>query len=98
MDHTLHTPLEAAEINESNLLGAVIYGPDYEKIGTVAHVHGAGPATQVILDVGGFLGIGSWQVSLDANRLNFMRDEAGAVHATATWTKDQVKDLPEHRH
>ena len=98
MDHTLHTPLDAAEINEANLIGAVIYGPQEEKIGTVAHVHGTGPATQVIVDVGGFLGIGTKPVSLDANRLSFMRDENGDVQATTDWTKDQVMDLPEHRH
>ena len=98
MDHKLHSPLDATEINESNLIGAVIYGPQDERIGTVAHVHGMGPATQVIVDVGGFLGIGAKPVSLDANRLNFMRDESGQVHATTTWTKEQVKDLPEHHH
>ncbi len=98
MDHALHTPLEAAEINESNLIGAVIYGPFDEKIGTVSHVHGMGPTTQVIVDVGGFLGIGAKPVALDANQLNFMRAEDGSVHAVTTWTKDEVKDLPEHHH
>lgn len=98
MDHALHTPLEAAEINESNLIDATIYGPFDEKIGTVAHVHGMGPDLQVIVDVGGFLGIGTRSVSLAANQLNFMRDEDGNVHAITAWTKEQVKDLPEHQH
>lgn len=98
MDHTLHTPLDATEINESNLIGAVIYGLLDEKIGTVAHVHGMGSATQVIVDVGGFLGIGAKPVALDTSRLRFMRDEDGTVHAVTTWTKEQVKDMPEHHH
>lgn len=98
MDHTMHKALEPAEINEANLIDAVIYGPSDEKIGTVAHVHGMGAATQVIVDVGGFLGIGSKSVALDANQLNFMRDEAGDVHAVTTWTNEQVKELPEHHH
>jgi PRC-barrel domain len=98
MDHTLHKALEAAEINEANLIDAVIYGPSDEKIGTVAHVHGVGAATKVIVDVGGFLGIGTKSVALDANQLNFMRDEDGDVHAITSWTKEQVKDLPEHHH
>jgi hypothetical protein len=98
MDHTTHTALEAAEINEANLMGAVIYGPYDEKIGSVAHVHGMGTATKVIVDVGGFLGIGTKSVALDATQLNFMRDEDGEVHAVTTWTKEQVKDLPEHHH
>ncbi len=98
MDHTKHAPLAATDINESNLMDATIYGPLDEKIGTVAHVHGTGSMTQVIVDVGGFLGIGSKPVALDANQLSFMRDETGSVHATTTWTKDQVNDLPEHHH
>ena len=98
MDHTLHTPLQAAELNEANLVDAVIYGPADEKIGTVAHVHGMGSTSQVIVDVGGFLGIGSKPVALDANQLNFMRDEDGEVHAVTSWTKQQVKELPEHHH
>lgn len=98
MDHTLHTPLEATELNEANLTDAAVYGPDDEKIGTVAHVHGTGPATQVIIDVGGFLGIGSKPVALATNHLNFMRDEDGTVHAVTSMTKDEVKALPEHHH
>jgi len=98
MDHSLHTPLNAAEFTEANLTDAVIYGPRDEKIGTVAHVHGTGPAMQVIVDVGGFLGIGSKPVALDVSQMKFMRDEGGTVHAVTTWTKEQVKDLPEHHH
>lgn len=98
MDHTRHTPLQAAELNEAILIDAVIYGPADERIGTVSHVHGMGSATQVIVDVGGFLGIGSKPVALETNQLNFMRDKDGLVHAVTSWTKEQVKDLPEHRH
>lgn len=98
MDHTKHMQLEPAEINEANLMDAVIYGPFDEKIGSVSHVHGTGAMTKVVVDVGGFLGIGTKTVALDASQLNFMRDEDGVVHAVTTWTKEQVKDLPEHHH
>lgn len=98
MDHTQHTSLQPAELNEVNLIDAVIYGPSDEKIGTVAHVHGMGAATQVIVDVGGFLGIGSKSVAIGLDQLSFMRDENGTVHAVTSWTKEQVKDLPEHHH
>ena len=79
-------------------MDAVIYGPGDEKVGTIAHVHGMGQASEVVVDVGGFLGIGAKAVALAANQLNFMRDEAGSVHATTSLTKDQVKALPEHHH
>lgn len=98
MDHTLHTPLAVMELNEASLLDAVVYGADDYEIGTVAHVHGHGPDMQVIVDVGGFMGIGSKQVSLSTSQMNFMRDEDGVVHATTAWTKDQVEALSDHHH
>ena len=79
-------------------MDAVIYGPGDEKVGTIAHVRGMGQASEVVVDVGGFLGIGAKPVALAASQLNFMRDEAGSVHATTSLTKDQVKALPEHHH
>ena len=98
MDHSTHTPLVDSELNEANLLDAVVYGANDEKIGTVSHVHGMGAATQVIVDVGGFLGIGAKPVALTTSQLKFMRDEDGDVHATTAWTKEQIKALPEHHH
>jgi hypothetical protein len=98
MDHSTHTALEAFELNEANLLEAVVYGPRDEKIGTVSHVHSTPASTQVIVDVGGFLGLGAKPVALAVTDLQFMRDEDGNVHATTSWTKDQIKALPEHVH
>jgi len=79
-------------------MDAVVYGPDDYKIGTVSHVHGMGISSSVIVDVGGFLGMGARPVSMNTSDLQFMRDEDGNVHATTTWTKDQVMNLPEHHH
>lgn len=98
MDHSTHTPLLDHELTEANLVDAVVYGADDEKIGTVSHVHGMGAATHVIVDVGGFLGMGTKPVSLTTNQLSFMRDSDGDVHATTAWTKEQIKALPEHAH
>ena len=98
MDHSTHTRLVDSELNEANLMDAVVYGADDEKIGTVADVHGMGAATQVIVDVGGFLGIGAKPVAMTTSQLDFMRDEDGDVHATTSWSKEQIKALPEHHH
>ena len=94
MDHSNHVRLRDDELTEAILSSATIYGPGDEKIGSVSHLHGR----QVIIDVGGFLGIGSKPVAVDAGELEFMRDEDGDVHALTSWTKDQLKDMPEHQH
>jgi len=93
MDHSNHVRLRSDELTPDVLDGATIYGPEDEKIGSVDHVHG----TQVVIDVGGFLGIGAKPVAVPANQLDFMRDEDGDVHAVTSWTKDQLKDMPEHK-
>ncbi len=98
MDHASHALLIDSELNEDNLLDAVVYGVDDQEIGTVSHVYGMGAATQVIVDVGGFLGIGAKHVALTTSQLTFMRDEDGDIHAATSWTKEQVKALPEHHH
>ncbi len=96
MDHSKHIPLAPTELNEDMLDGATIYGPGDEKIGSVSHLHGMGQTASVIIDVGGFLGVGAKPVSVPVSGLNFMRDENSDVHAVTTWTKDELKAMPEH--
>jgi hypothetical protein len=98
MDHSKHVRLMENELNANILNDAIVYGADDAKIGKVAHVHGMGMSGEVIVDVGGFLGMGAKPVSLKISQLDFMRDENGQVHATTTWSKEEVKALPEHTH
>lgn len=97
MDHSNHIRLTNAELTPATLEGATIYGAGDEKVGTVSHLHGSGASTQVIVDVGGFLGIGAKPVAVGVDQLEFMRDEEGDVHAVSGWTKEQLKQMPEHR-
>lgn len=97
MDHTNHVRLTETEFTPDVLEGAKVYGADDHKVGKVDHVHGAGVGATVIIDVGGFLGIGAKPVAVPLSDLDFMRNEEGEVHAVTTWTKDQLKDMPEHR-
>ena len=98
MDHSKHIPMSDVEVTAANVDGIHVYGPGDDKIGTVSHTHGVGPTGHVIVDVGGFLGIGAKPVSLPMASLHFMRDGEGEAHATTTMTKDELKALPEHTH
>lgn len=98
MDHSKHIRLTDSELTPSVIEGATIYGADDHKVGSVSHMHGTGSDSQVIIDVGGFLGIGAKPVAVNARDLDFMRDEDGDVHAVTAWTKDQLKAMPEHHH
>ena len=98
MDHTHHVRLATAELTPDILDGATVYGADDHKVGHVSHVHGVGVASQIIVDVGGFLGLGAKPVAVPSSDLDFMRDENGDVHAVTSWTKDQLEKMPEHHH
>jgi len=98
MDHSRHVRLDHHELTPSIIEGATIYGADDDQVGSVAHMHGTGPDSEVIVDVGGFLGIGAKPVAVPARDLDFMRDENGDVHAVTSWTYEQLKAMPEHRH
>ena len=93
MDHSTHTRLTSDQLVPEILEGATIYDADDNKIGTVSHMHGS----EIVIDVGGFLGIGAKPVAVSAGDLDFMRDEDGTVHAVTDWTRDRLKSMPEHR-
>jgi hypothetical protein len=97
MDHSHHVRLKPAEYIPSVLEDATIYDAEDHEVGKVSHVHGLGDTSEVIVDVGGFLGIGAKPVAVPAHDLEFMRDEKGEVHAITNWTKDQLKAMPEHK-
>jgi|SRR3954470_1199469 hypothetical protein len=97
MDHSKHVRLTSAELTADTLEDATIYGADDHKVGTVSHIHGAGMGARIVIDVGGFLGIGAKPVAVPASDLDFMRDEGGNVHAVTSWTKEQLKEMPEHK-
>ncbi len=97
MDHSQHVRLSSNELVPATLEGATIYDVDDEKVGTVDHIDGTGIESQAVVDVGGFLGIGAKPVAIPLHKLDFMRDEAGDIHAKTSWTKDELEQLPEHR-
>lgn len=98
MDHANHTRLETTNLNSTVLDGCTIYDPMDENVGSISHVHGSGANMQVSVDVGTFLGMGGKTVVIPVSALDVMRDEQGDIHATTTWTKEQIKALPEHTH
>lgn len=97
MDHSHHIRLEPAELTPAILEGARIYDSEDHEVGTISHVHGMGMSSEIVADVGGFLGLGAKPVALTAAQFDFMRDEHGDVHAVTGLSKDQLKALPEHR-
>jgi hypothetical protein len=80
----------------SHLIGLALRNTANESIGNIEDVivDADGRVRQVIVGVGGFLGIGQRKVSLRWDQLRFNQDRQGAV---VNVTKDQVRAMPEYR-
>lgn len=55
-----------------------------------------GRITHVVLDVGGFLGIGAHTVAVPLDELQVFRDEGSDVRVYLPWTEAQLEALPEY--
>ena len=98
MDHASNVVMDSLDFTPQTLLDAEIFGDNATRIGHVSHVHGIGSASQIVIDVGGFLGLGTKSVMMPASDLIFMRDDNGSVHGLTSMTKTEVMSLPEHTH
>lgn len=56
-----------------------------------------GQVTDVVLDVGGFLGVGAKTVAIPMDRLTVAQAEGGAVRLWVDMTKEELEALPEYR-
>lgn len=87
--------VEASSFSAENLVGVSVYSADNEVIGEVSDVilsqGGAeGAIEAVILDVGGFLGIGVKPVAVTFDSLEILTDADGALYAYSRFTEDQL--------
>lgn len=88
--------LGSGSLSAEELIGATVYAPDDESLGEVGDVRlsAKGNVDAVIVDVGGFLGIGEKPVAIAFESLNFKRDEAGAFHVYTDFTRDELEAAP----
>jgi len=70
---------EVAELTADKLQGARVYGPNDEDVGEVNRLilDNNGQVQRVVLDVGGFLGMGERQIAVTPEELNIVRTEDG---------------------
>ena len=57
----------------------------------------AGEVQGVLVDIGGFLGIGARTVALDMRQLHFLRDEADAGFVAVTSSREALEAAPEYQ-
>lgn len=87
------------ELTTADLEGATVYGRDDENIGSVSslEVGTDGKITDAVIDVGGFLGMGSHSVMMSFDKLTLLRQANGSdVRINLDTTKEELKAMPHH--
>ncbi|HYM99288.1 MAG TPA: PRC-barrel domain-containing protein [Aestuariivirgaceae bacterium] len=81
----------------SNLIGTTVYSADDQSIGDINDIilppDGSQPM-QVIVGVGGFLGMGEKDVVLDMSKLSFVTTDNGNLKVVAQTSQEELKNMP----
>lgn len=93
VDKSTLTAMPSEKISAANLIGTNVYGADDAKVGEIGDVilTGDKKVDAIIVDVGGFLGIGEKKVAVGMENLKFMTDKNGNRYLYTNFTKDQLE-------
>jgi len=82
-------------LNASEVIGLEVRNPDNQNVGKISEVllNNKGSTNGVIVDVGGFLGMGTHPVRLKWNEIQ-LHENGSDDFASTSMTKDQLKQLP----
>jgi putative membrane protein len=96
IDVSALTPLDLTTLKGDDLKGMDVLDPQGEKIASINDfvLTDDGKIDAVIVDFGGFLGIGTKQVALGFEGLDFVGDENGNRYLVVNVTKDQLDAQP----
>jgi hypothetical protein len=89
-----------AELTADKLQGARVYGPNDEDVGEVNRLvlNGSGQIDRVVLDVGGFLGMGERQIAVTPDELTIVRtDDGNEFRVYVDSNQANLKAQPEYK-
>lgn len=89
-------PADPEQLSVDNLLGSEVYGVNDENIGEVGDVllTEQGEVDALVVDVGGFLGIGTHTVAIGVDNLQFMVDAGENWYVFTPFTQEQLEAQP----
>ena len=96
IDKSTLTEMPIGEIRGDDLKGATVYGANDAKVGEIGDVvlTPDKKTDAVIVNVGGFLGIGEKEIAVGLDNLKFMTDKDGKKYLYTTFTKEQLEAQP----
>ena len=100
IDRDGYNPVEVTEMSSEMLVGKTVYSVNDDSVGTIDDLllDDQGAITNVIIDFGGFLGMGTSQVSVGFDELTILADEGRTdVRVYVDATKEQIQAQPQYR-
>jgi sporulation protein YlmC with PRC-barrel domain len=96
IDKSSLNEIPAAELRSEELVGTTVYGANDENIGEIGDVVlGSDQKVEsIIIDVGGFLGVGEKEVAVGMDNLTFMSNDDGKKYLYTNFTKEQLEAQP----
>jgi sporulation protein YlmC with PRC-barrel domain len=91
------TVVDVSTLTADDLKGINVYGPDNQHIGTIGDLvlgEDGKMVDAIIVDFGGFLGIGTKPVAIAYDRLPFFADDAGNRSLVLNLTREQMEAAP----
>jgi sporulation protein YlmC with PRC-barrel domain len=91
IDRSTLTEVPMDQISAENLVGTTVYGANDENVGEVGDVVLQDEKVDaIVIDVGGFLGVGEKEVAVAMDKLSFMKDGDDNMYLYTTFTKEQL--------
>jgi len=89
---------DVERMSADDLLESEIYGANDEHIGNVSDVilSPEGEIDALLVDAGGFLGIGSKEVAIGFDNVEIMQDAEDSWYVYTPYTEEQIDDHPEY--
>ncbi len=90
-------PVTGADLTAEMLTSAAVYDARDNRIGEVADLvlDSSGQVTEVVFDVGGFLGIGEKRISVPIAEVDVLKQAEGdELRVYVSQTEDQLKEMP----
>lgn len=94
----MFTEVDISTVSADNLLGTTVYSVDDENVGSVADVliSEDGMIDAVVLDIGGFLGMGTKPVAIAFEDLLLRRDENNTLYVYTGFSRAQLEGAPDY--
>ncbi len=95
-DRSKMNSISLADLTTDDLDGIAIIGDNDERIGEISEMvlTEDGTISDVIVDVGGFLGVGEKPVAMKLSEIELLQAENGTIRGYVSMTETEVEELP----